>query len=252
VLRTPRVQFLCFHRVSADRLREFERLLRLLGRHHSLVSFNDALRQISTARFDRPAVAITFDDGFHNQLGAARVLEEYGIRACFFVCPPMLDRPGRGAVARFCRDRLRVAPARLFDWDDAIALRDAGHDIGCHTLSHPDLSACSAEALDEEIGVARQLIIRRVGRCDHFAWPWGRWQHMTALAARRVWDAGFVTCASAERGCHSAPAKSARELCIRRLVLDAIHRAQEALPLLAWSALSGRGDGGWPEGFTFD
>jgi Polysaccharide deacetylase len=246
LLRRPRVQVLCFHHLPADRAANFRRLIELLRRDHALVGYDDAARRIRTGTFDEPALAFSFDDGLHSQLAAARALEDCaGVRGCFFVCPSMLDRPSREAAARFCRGRLQSPPRRFMDWDDAAELLRRGHEIGCHTFSHADLSACSTQQLDEEIGAARQLLLQRFGTAEHFAWPFGRWQHVTADAVRRVFDAGFVTCASAERGCHDVAHRDPRALCIRRSVIDPAARPLDALPLIALSAV-GNGDGTWP------
>src|SRR5205814_2025248 len=141
---------------------------------------------IRAGTFDEPALAFSFDDGLHSQLAAAQALEDRGVRGCFFVCPSMLNRPSREAAARFCRERLNSPVCRFMDWDDAAELLRRGHEIGSHTLSHADLSACSSQELDDEIGAARQLLFKRLGKAEHFAWPFGRWQHVTAEAVQRV------------------------------------------------------------------
>jgi peptidoglycan/xylan/chitin deacetylase (PgdA/CDA1 family) len=236
LLSRPRVQFLCFHAVPRDRLSSFARLIRALHKSHVFEGYRQGVARIRQGRFDAPVMAVSFDDGLHNQLAAARVLEEVaGARACFFVCPSVLDRPERATVERFCAT-LAIPPTRLLDWDDAAKLIDAGHEIGCHTASHANLAQCTPAQLEDEIAGARQTMISRLGRAagTHFAWPWGRWQHITPLAAQRVFAAGFSTCASAERGCHIArPRDAASDVCLRRLVLDSWVRVQDALPLLA-------------------
>jgi peptidoglycan/xylan/chitin deacetylase (PgdA/CDA1 family) len=245
LLRRPRVQALCFHHLPAERAANFRRLIELLRRDHVLIGYDDAIARIRAGAFDGPALAFTFDDGLHSQVAAAQVLEDCGVRGCFFVCPSMLDRPSRESAARFCRERLNSPPRRFIDWDDAAELLRRGHEIGCHTLSHADLSACSPQQLDDEIGAARQMLVEILGRPEHFAWPFGRWQHVTADAVRRVFDAGFATCASAERGCHDVAHRDPRALCIRRTVIDPAARPPDALPLIALSTVS-IGDGAWP------
>ena len=245
LLRRPRVQHLCFHHIATDRLNAFRHLLTILHRDHALIGYGQAINRTRDGLFAEPALALSFDDGFHSQLAAARALEEVGARGCFFVCPSIFDYPSRQATARFCRERLHCPPRRLMDWDDVAELMSRGHEIGCHSLSHANLAACSPQELDDQIGLAREAIVTRLGRADHFAWPWGRWQQVTPDVVRRVFEAGFATCASAEHGCHDVAHPDPQTLCIRRVVLDTIRRPQDALTLLALSA-SASGDGGWP------
>ena len=54
------------------------------------------------------------------------------------------------------------------------------------------------------------------GNINHFAWPYGRFHHFNVFATKAVFEAGFKTCASAERGCHTQNPDSIEDLCIRR------------------------------------
>ena len=88
---------------------------------------------------DIPRIALTFDDGPHPKKTDAilDLLEEYGIRATFFVI---------GENAQYY-------PAPL---KRAVSL---GHEIGNHTFSHGRTARLSAEELEKEIAKAADSLL---------------------------------------------------------------------------------------------
>ena len=63
-----------------------------------------------------------------------------------------------------------------------------------------------------------RILNERCGHVKHFAFPYGRFFHFNDIGRKAVFDAGYITCATAERGCHINPVSpiSAEQLCIRR------------------------------------
>lgn len=63
-----------------------------------------------------------------------------------------------------------------------------------------------------------RILSEKCGSMKHFAFPYGRFFHFSATGRKSVFDAGFTTCATAERGCHINPSApmTGQELCIRR------------------------------------
>ena len=73
------------------------------------------------------------------------------------------------------------------------------------------------EAFREDLGLSRQVLLERCGVARHFAYPYGRYFHFSAAAMAEVFKAGFDSCASAERGCHTCEAPVAKDrLLLRR------------------------------------
>jgi len=91
------------------------------------------------------ALLFTFDDGLKNNLYAAGVLNELGIRALFFVVPGFIDTPANGQKQFYLQHiRQRVDPSidgepedlTAMSWQELKELCAAGHEIGAHTLTH--------------------------------------------------------------------------------------------------------------------
>lgn len=99
--RLPGVSVLIFHQVLARKdplrpnepdAREFEGLVRFLSRRFRLASLRDAVRAAGDGSADPHVVAITFDDGYANNLEVAMpILERYGAPATFFITTDPLD-----------------------------------------------------------------------------------------------------------------------------------------------------------------
>ncbi len=200
---TPRVQFLLLHHVFADELVAFERLVAFLSQHFSFVSYSDAVRCVQTGNIDKPYLAFSFDDGIHNCLEAARILEQFGTTACFFVCPSIVDEASPRKLARFCRQQLKTRPVRFLASHEIDRLLHRGHEIGAHTVSHIDVANVTHEQASDEIEQSKHLLERQFGTLRHFAWPYGRFANFSAEAAQFTIDVGFESIASGERGCHT-------------------------------------------------
>src|SRR5688572_11715511 len=85
-LARPRVQFICFHHVFADQRQPLREFCQWAGGVHRFVSCSDAARALHAGPPTAPALTLTFDDGLRCQLDAARLLNELGIKAIFYVC----------------------------------------------------------------------------------------------------------------------------------------------------------------------
>ena len=217
-LARPRVQFVYLHHVLADEEAGFRRLLRMLSAQHTFLSHADAIARVREDRIDRPYVSVSFDDGFADNERAARILEEFGATGCFFVCPGIVGETDPQRLAAFCATRLEFPVVTPFlDWRQLERLVARGHEIGGHTMTHPNLGVTSPQEAAAEIRGSYERLRERLGVVRHFAWPRGRWENMTVAARDAVFAAGYESCASAVRGAHVAGATGAAEdLCIRR------------------------------------
>jgi peptidoglycan/xylan/chitin deacetylase (PgdA/CDA1 family) len=84
------------------------------------------------------AIALTFDDGYEDAYSSALpTLKRYGLVATFYIITGSIGQPG------------------YMTWEQVAALRDAGMEIGAHTVSHPDLTLLDWETAGYEIGQAK-------------------------------------------------------------------------------------------------
>lgn len=162
--------------VSPERLRAQVRLLTAVG--YRFATAADLLR--GRGGRDRTAV-LSFDDGWLDALTiVAPMLEALGARATFFVCPGMWGKRS---------PYVRGDAGRLLSADQARELHLAGHELGAHTMTHPDLRALDDDELARELRESKAAIERLTGEpCRTFAYPFGYAGEREIAAVR---DAGF-------------------------------------------------------------
>jgi len=84
------------------------------------------------------AIALTFDDGYEDAYtDALPALKRYGLVATFYIVINFVGQPG------------------YMTWDQVAALRDAGMEIGAHTMSHLDLTSLDWETANIEIAQSK-------------------------------------------------------------------------------------------------
>jgi peptidoglycan/xylan/chitin deacetylase (PgdA/CDA1 family) len=249
MLRRPRVHILYLHHVFPDEEAGFEHLIEALATDHTFISFSDAVGRIRSGSIDRPYVAFTFDDGFKSCLRAAQMLQERGIHACFFVCPDFAGESDPERVAEICREVLMLPPVEFMNWSDIEQLRSNGHEIGSHTMRHARAADADEAKWREDVGRSREELQRRLGRVDHFAWPYGRFEDVTSRHVDAVFEAGYTTCSSAVRGCHVEPHRGEpRDLALRRDQIVAGWPLSHSLYFLARAARVASAEmNDWPE-----
>jgi peptidoglycan/xylan/chitin deacetylase (PgdA/CDA1 family) len=215
----PRIQFLYIHHIFRDEEKRLAGLLEALARHHHFIGYSESVDRILHGRIDKPYICLSSDDGLKNNTRAAVIMNDFGAKACFFICPGIIGEKDPGKLTDFARERLHFPPVEFMDWEDVDSLIRQGHEIGGHTLSHINIAKSSIESVDKEVGGSYLILKERYGDPLHFAWPYGRFSDFTGYARKLVFDSGFASCASASRGCHVAvPGQEmkASDLLIRR------------------------------------
>jgi peptidoglycan/xylan/chitin deacetylase (PgdA/CDA1 family) len=197
-----RIQFLCLHHVFNDEQKNLRDLLDFLLKDHSFISYSEALKKILDNKIDKPYICISSDDGFKNNLNALNILNEYGISACFFICPDIIENQNEENIEIFCSEKLHIPPVEFLNWNDVDRLLKDGHEIGSHTMKHINLAASEPDIIADDLQLSYDIIKKYVGDRVHFAFPYGRYFHFTAKAREVVFNTGYYSCSSAERGCH--------------------------------------------------
>jgi peptidoglycan/xylan/chitin deacetylase (PgdA/CDA1 family) len=174
----PSVRILMYHRVARlgrdDQLtvtpERFAEQAAYLASSWRVLSLAQAVAELETGGPPAPAVAITFDDGYRdNLLHALPVLRRHGLPATIFVTARFSDQTAR-------HPRYPDEGGRLhLNWDEIRALaQEPGITIGSHTLTHPFLTRTDDSEANEEIGGSRQQIGHRLDRhVDFFCYPAG-------------------------------------------------------------------------------
>ncbi|HEX8570749.1 MAG TPA: polysaccharide deacetylase family protein [Caulobacteraceae bacterium] len=143
-----------------------------------------ASRRPATASLARPLASFSFDDvPLTAALAGAAVLEARGLRGTFYVCGGLAGASG--------------AMGALADHEHIRALAARGHEIACHTYSHPDCGRLVAPAVDAELDRnAAALASWGLPAPATFAYPFGE---VSPAAKSRAADR-FALARSVRRG----------------------------------------------------
>ena len=168
---------------------------------------------------------ITFDDGYlDNFLHAHPVLSEFGMRAVLFVVTGWI---GEGAVRQApldCPDhaacKVHIAAGErdrvVLRWSEIEAMQAAGSfEFHSHTHTHTrwdrvyaDNPQAKAAALAEDLGMARQALLARLGNASrHLCWPQGYYDAEYLSVAKAM---GYDFLYTTERGINRPGMDAAR------------------------------------------
>jgi peptidoglycan/xylan/chitin deacetylase (PgdA/CDA1 family) len=182
----------------------FRAQMEWLAAHFDVVPLDEALH--------RPdAVAITFDDGFaDNLVHGASVLGDLGLPAtCFIVA----GRLGGVLDGEADPDNGRLMTAQELNELDAHGL-----SVGAHTMSHPHLSALNPNRQRDEILGSKRLLEEILGHeVRAFAYPFGAFSDYSDETVSLVREAGFSLAVTNRYGTN-APA--ADRWTLRRIWID--------------------------------
>lgn len=208
VPRSHGLRILTYHRVNPDhphdRLTVHPEafaaqmdLLKRSGRPVVLLSeMVPALR--GEAALPSGAVALTFDDGYRDNLHhAAPLLERLGLRATVFVVTDLMGSAGTLDRYAACCDK-----DAMLSWDEVRTLRDRGHEIGGHGRSHRELATLSSHDVRGEADDCARALEAELGRRPPlFCYPRGS----ESDAVRRVVrEAGYAAACTVRPGANAA------------------------------------------------
>jgi peptidoglycan/xylan/chitin deacetylase (PgdA/CDA1 family) len=177
---------------AADRLcvtaADFERQMTYLAQRRRVVGLDTIVA--GAVAGGRPAVAITFDDGFRSVLTVALpILRQLGFPAAAFVPTRWLEEPPETG------DRDASAPFELLTADDVRELRRNGVEIGSHGHTHADLGRLGRAAIEAELAESTVRLTEITGeRPRYLAWPYGHASPEAIAAAEAAgFEAAFTT-----------------------------------------------------------
>ena len=198
------VRIVYYHFVFRDERERFAEHLRFYRDHYRVISYSEAVERIRSGNVDDRYLAVSFDDGFKNNVEvAAPVLERFGISAIFFVVARFIKfGPGEDErLAAFSRAKFGHRPLRNMNEGDLRRLVAMGQEVGSHTLNHARLSAVGEREAEREIADSKGEIEAMTGTpVKHFSFPYGLAADFPDYCREQVERAGYASCASAVRG----------------------------------------------------
>jgi peptidoglycan/xylan/chitin deacetylase (PgdA/CDA1 family) len=187
---------LCYHAVSSVWRTELAvaetqlagQLAALRRRGYVGLTFAESERARLAGRLPKRTVVVTFDDGFASTSRARPALEEAGFPGTVFVVTDFVES---GDALSFIPNGSAEAADELapFGWSELAELREAGWEVGSHTVTHPCLPDIDAPELQRELELSRETIERRLGSCETLAYPYGAADERVAAAAA---EAGYL------------------------------------------------------------
>jgi len=164
-----------------------------------------------SAALDEPddrTVAVTFDDGFVDFLGAAEQLAAAGCGATLYVPTAHVGRRARWMAG------YREAELRIMDWSQLAEVAAAGIEVGSHGHAHAELDLMPAHLMRADILRSRQLLADRLGRpVRSFCYPFGYHTRTVRAAAA---GAGFTSACEVGYGLHP---RAGDPFAVRRLII---------------------------------
>ena len=154
----------------------------LLSRDGYLITDDYDISPYTYAGFDRGLVTITFDDGWEgNTQTALPVMQLYGFKSNQFYATTYIENPWVSNPEELIQQFI-----------------DDGHEIGSHTITHPDLTTLSEEEVIQELEGSKQFLEDYLGiSIQYFATPYGAYNTsvknhiMTYYDVHRTVDIGY-------------------------------------------------------------
>lgn len=125
-----------------------------------------------------PEVALTFDDGWRDNLTVGwPLMRDHDVRPTIFLVRDWVAR-GRNDEGKFLRPK------------DVAKLARQGVEFGAHTVTHPHLDRLSPNAVEMELRGSREAVSDWTGApCELFAYPFGHYSESAVTHARRLFKA---------------------------------------------------------------
>jgi putative cell wall-binding protein/peptidoglycan/xylan/chitin deacetylase (PgdA/CDA1 family) len=117
-------------------------------------------------------VSITFDDSNADQMAAAAILDANNLDATFYTLSGFIGQPNYQTRA------------------DLNTLAAAGHEIGSHTVTHPDMATLNATEAKAQACQSRETLTSWGFQVTSFAYPFAS---MSPTAKQAIIDCGYNT-----------------------------------------------------------
>lgn len=153
--------------IGSDSFRE--QMCWLYSRGYQCASMNEIDSFINNKADCSNKIAISFDDGYKNNLyTASPIMSEYGYAGIVFIATKYINTKGK----------LGADSDETLDIDEIKILEQKGWDVCNHFHSHQKLTEMTAEQINEEIKLSQQIlngILLKRNNSKYFALPKNRY-----------------------------------------------------------------------------
>ncbi len=140
---------------------------------------------------------ITFDDGAQSVfINALKPLADHKFRAIEFIVAGLIGKRNEWDMAKGELEDRMMDETQIREW------LKAGHEIGSHTLTHPNLKRVSLALAREEIFGSKKKLEDTFGvAVRHFCYPSGKWNEPVRDL---VGEAGYETACTVQFGVNTS------------------------------------------------
>lgn len=177
---------------------DFQEQILWMKERFDMISMDEVQRRIKSGVNERPAISITFDDGYaENCETAIPFLIEQRIPTTYFVTTEHTTKQ-----IPFPHDVEAGTALPVNTIESLRAMANAGIELGAHTRMHPDLGTFSdpAEIFDEVITATREMESLLGIKMRHFAFPYGQFTNLNPDIFHLLKETGFASVSSAYGG----------------------------------------------------
>ncbi len=228
---------LFYHRIADDEANPwttsnvmFARQIRWLQRNFEIISLSEAQWRIRSGVNPRPAVCITFDDGYAANCDTAiPLLIEHSIPCTYFVTTHNVLNG-----IPFAHD---VRCGVTFPLNTVAQLRSMareGIEIGCHSRTHPNFGQLhDRRRIFDEVVTAGEELQQEIGKpVRYFAFPFGQKENLNADVFNMAYEAGYEGVCSAYGG-YNVPGGDAFHI-------QRVHGDNDMVRLKNWATIDPR------------
>jgi peptidoglycan/xylan/chitin deacetylase (PgdA/CDA1 family) len=141
-------------------------------------------------------IAITFDDGFSDQLKALDILKKYSFKSTFYIIVG-------GKTSDYCigaEKHNNGCGDSYLNWDEIKKLSDSGLvEIGSHTIDHLQLSSLDANSQKFQIFESKKILEQKLGKTiNSFAYPYGKFNQTSINLVKQAGYTNATTVTASE------------------------------------------------------
>ena len=158
----------------------FEKQMALIKKGgYRVITLDEMVANIKTGENPRKTLAITFDDGYENNLIGAKILAKYGFPATIFAVAARMGTVKGYMTPDQAREMEKTTPVR----------------IASHTMTHPYLPKQSDAVIRREIIDSKLTLEKMLGHpVAYFAYPEGGYTPgIVAIVKEAGYEAAFTT-----------------------------------------------------------